>query len=270
MKFSVLISSYYKDDPDELREALHSIWDAQTLKPAEIVIVKDGPLSTELDLVIDDFAKTAPVKIIPLVQNLGLGLALAEGILHCSHSYVARMDGDDISVFNRFEKQLSFMCAHPEVDICGGMIEEFANTPTNVIGKRVLPENHNDIVNFLKKRSPFNHMTVMYKKEIVISAGNYLHFSNYEDYWLWARIIVNGGRCANLPDVLVKVRAGDNMLFRRKGWKFFIKEFEMAFKLKQLGVLTRWEAFCNAVLRGTVRLLPVFFLRMVYRKLREK
>ena len=109
MKFSVLISSYCKDDPAELSVALKSVWDDQSVKPSEIVIVKDGPLTAQLDAVIDGFAESAPVKIVPLPENRGLGRALAIGVEHCSCELIARMDGDDISMPDRFEKQLSFM-----------------------------------------------------------------------------------------------------------------------------------------------------------------
>ena len=136
MKFSVLISSYCKDVPAELALALKSIWDDQTRKPDEIVIVKDGPLTEELDSVIDGFAQTAPVKIVSLPQNRGLGMALAEGVTHCTHELIARMDGDDISHHDRFEKQLVFMEQNPGIAICGGVIREFSGSPDNITSKR--------------------------------------------------------------------------------------------------------------------------------------
>ena len=136
MNFSVLISCYFRDNPQELAVALKSIWDDQTLKPQEIVIVKDGPLTADLDAVIEEFAKNAPAKIVPLPQNGGLGKALQIGVENCSYEYIARMDGDDISVPERFAKQAAFMTEHPEIDICGGMIEEFADDPENVFCRK--------------------------------------------------------------------------------------------------------------------------------------
>ena len=189
MKFSVLMSSYCKDKPEELSLALRSIWDEQTLKPDEIVIVKDGALTPELDAVIDGFAQYAPVKTVPLPQNRGLGLALAEGITHCSYDLIARMDSDDISLPDRFEKQVAFMEENPEIAICGGMIREFIDSPDHFTGYRSLPFSDSDIRKFCKWRSPFNHMTVIYHKQAVLDAGNYQHFLSYEDYWLWARLL---------------------------------------------------------------------------------
>ena len=270
MKFSVLMSSYHKDNPCELAEALKSIWDDQSFKPSEIVIVKDGPLTTELDNVIADFAQRAPVKIVPLEKNQGLGIALAEGVKQCSCDYIARMDGDDISLSYRFEKQVAFMKAHPDVAICGGMIQEFQEHLSNITGKRILPERYEEIMRFVKSRNPFNHMTVFFKKSSIIAAGNYQHITGYEDYWLWARVLASGGIGYNLPDILVTVRAGENMLMRRRGWKLFKAEIMLAKKLRSIHLLT-WMGMCrNIVLKGGVRLLPVFLLRFVYSQLREK
>ncbi|MBR7130597.1 MAG: glycosyltransferase [Lentisphaeria bacterium] len=264
MKFSVLMSSYCKDKPDELLLALRSIWDDQTVKPSEIVIVKDGPLTAELDSVINHFAQSAPVKIVPLPENRGLGLALAEGIKHCSFDYIARMDGDDISLPERFAKQVAFMEQNPDISICGGMIQEFSGSPDNISSKRTLPLSDMEIRKFCKWRSPFNHVTVMYRKKTVLDAGNYQNFLSYEDYWLWARILQKGNRAANLPDILVNVRAGENMLKRRRGWRFFTAEIKLAKKLKSIGIINMSEMLRNMLFRAPARLMPGWLLAWVY------
>lgn len=270
MNFSVLVSSYYKDNPNELSIALRSIWDDQIIKPAEIVIVKDGPLTTQLDAVINEFSQRAPVKLVPLEKNQGLGLALAEGIKNCTYEYIARMDGDDISLPDRFEKQVKFLEQHPEVTICGGMIREFSGSPDNITGKRILPEKHQDILKFAKKRCPFNHMTVMYRKQAILQVGNYQHFPYYEDYYLWARLLAENFIAENLPDILVNVRAGHNMLARRKGWIFFTSEIALAIKFKKIKFLSVFQMLQNILMRAPVRLLPVYILRFIYIFLRKK
>lgn len=270
MQFSVLMSSYHKDNPEELKIALRSIWEDQTVQPTEVVIVKDGPLSAELDSVIDEFAKRAPVKQVPLSKNQGLGIALAEGVKSCTYDYIARMDSDDIAVPDRFEKQVVFMEQHPDIAICGGMIQEFSDSPENITGKRILPTNNDEIKRFLKWRSPYSHMTVFFKKQVILDAGNYQHFLSYEDYWLWARVMTNGNIGANLPDILVNVRAGENMLSRRKGWRFFKAEIALAQKLHSVGVLNCFEMYRNIMLRASTRLMPLFLLRIIYSYLRKK
>ena len=270
MKFSVLMSSYVKDKPDELRLALKSIWDDQTVKPDEIVMVKDGALTPELDSVIDEFAQRAPVKIVALPQNGGLGKALAIGLNHCSYDYVARMDGDDISVPDRFEKQISFIKAHPDISISGGMICEFYGDISNVIGKRTLPLNDAEIREFIKKRNPFNHTTVFFRRADILNAGNYQHFIGYEDYWLWCRVLAAGGPGMNLPDLLVYVRAGENMLKRRRGWVFVRSEVRLAIEMYKIGILSFSQMCVNMIIKAGVRLLPVWALKIVYSHLREK
>ena len=270
MNFSVLISSYIKDNPDELTIALKSIWDDQTVKPSEIVIVKDGPLSPELDAVIENFTQHAPVKIVPLEKNQGLGMALAAGVEHCSYDYIARMDGDDISLPDRFAKQIAYMEQHPETAICGGMIQEFSGSPENITGKRVLPLDNNTILQFIKTRNPFNHMSVFFKKQAICDAGNYQHIIGYEDYWLWARVLANGNMGANLPDILVNVRAGKNMLARRRGWNLFKAEIDLAKKLHSVNLLSHLGMLRNMLLKGSIRLMPLFLLSLIYSYLREK
>lgn len=269
MQFSVLISSYSKDSPEELALALKSIWDDQTLKPDEIVIVKDGPLTAGLDAVLDDFARRAPVKFCPLEKNMGLGKALAIGVEACSNEYIARMDGDDIAVPDRFEKQIQFLKDHSDVSLCGGMIQEFVGSPENVTGKRILPEEHHDICCFLKRRNPFNHMTVFYRKAAALDAGNYQHVQGNEDYWLWARMIKNGVQTANLPDILVYARTGDNMLGRRRGLKLLKADIQMARNLRMIRILSMFEMIQIIVLKSLVRLLPVSILALVYKRLRK-
>ena len=270
MKFSVLISSYCRDNPAELALALKSIWNDQIRRPDEIVIVKDGPLTPELDAVIDGFAQDAPVKIVPLPENRGLGLALAEGVKQCSYELIARMDGDDISLPDRFEKQAAFMEQNPHIAICGGMIREFAGSPENITGKRTLPLSDAEIKKFCKWRSPFNHVTVMFRKAVVCDAGNYQSFLSYEDYWLWARILQKNFKAANLPDILVNVRAGEDMLKRRKGWRFFTAEIRLAHKLKTIGLLNTAEMLRNMIFRATTRLMPGWILSMIYNRFCRK
>ena len=129
LDFSVLLSVYWKENPDWLRLSLKSIWEDQSLKPAEIVLVKDGPLTDRLEAVISQFKQSAPLKIVPLSQNQGLGRALNEGLKFCSFDLVARMDTDDISKPDRFEKQIRFISQHPDISVVGSWVDELIDTP---------------------------------------------------------------------------------------------------------------------------------------------
>ena len=162
--------------------------------------------------------------VIYLPTNQGLGNGLRVALENCSHKIVARMDADDIAVPNRFEKQLAFLTANPQTDIVGGQITEFAEDPTRPTGMRKVPLTDRDIKTYLKKRCPFNHMTVMFKKTAVEKAGGYQDWYCNEDYYLWARMALKGARFANVPEVLVNVRTGNGMSARRGGWKYFRNE----------------------------------------------
>jgi len=265
--FSVLIAVYNQELPERLRVALESIWDKQALKPTEIVLVKDGPLTEELDKVIGQFKKNSPLKIISLDQNHGLGYALSYGLTYCSHELVARMDSDDLSKPDRFEKQIRFMHEHPDFDIVGANIEEFNHRPEEIHSHRRLPTTFSKLKMFSKLRSPFNHMTVVFKKAAVLKAGSYQPFHVYEDYYLWVRMIQNGAKIANIPEYLVTARLDDGQLARRHGNYIFQQEMKLQKEMLQIHFLNRWEYSRNLMLRAYPRLLPFWVLKLIYKVL---
>ena len=159
-----------------------------------------------------------------LPQNKGLGNALRESINRCSNSLVARMDSDDISEKHRFRVQLERFMANPKLDVVGGIISEFDGREDNITGFRVVPESDTEIKAYAKKRCPVNHVSVMYKREAVLSAGGYLDWYCNEDYYLWLRMIENGSVFENIQKCLVNVRTGKDMSSRRGGWKYFESE----------------------------------------------
>jgi glycosyltransferase involved in cell wall biosynthesis len=266
--FSVLISVYSKENPEYLKEALNSIWEGQSLKPKEIVLVEDGPLTDELEKVISDFSQKAPLKILKLITNSGLGVSLAEGLKLCSCNLVARMDSDDISKPDRFEKQVRFMSEHPEVGVLGAFIAEFIATIQNIVSYRKLPVEYSDIKHFAKKRNPLNHMTVIFRKKLVLSSGNYVAFYGYEDYYLWVRLLKNNVTIVNLPDILVYARI-NNIYGKRRGLRLFAIELKLQKEFLKLGFTNYFNFLYNIIFRALPRLLPVGGLKLVYKFLRN-
>lgn len=265
MNFSVLISVYHKENPEYLKDALESIWNKQTLHPSEIVLVKDGLLTPELDEVIENFKMIAPFKVLELDQNVGLGFALAEGLNICSNELVARMDSDDISAPDRFGKQMKYMTEHPEIDISGSNIAEFQESVDKINSFRRLPSQSDEILHFAKKRNPLNHMTVIFRKTPVINAGNYQPFHGYEDYYLWIRMLQKGSLIGNIPENLVFARIGNNMHARRRGIKLFNQELKLLKELHQIRFLTNGEYYINLFFRAFPRLFPVWGIKIVYK-----
>lgn len=226
-KYSVLMSVYKNDDPNFLEEALFSIYDSQSEKPDEIVVVFDGPLTDELYRVLETFKKGKEeiVKYYPQESNKGLGEALRIGVGKCTGNYIFRMDSDDISHRDRFKIQKEYIESNPQIDVLGTDISEFNYSLNEKMRIRSCPQNHNDIVTMGKRRNPMNHVSVCMKKESLIRAGNYESLLLLEDYYLWLKIIVSGGKLANLPKSLVYVRVGNGFVKKRgsktriKGWK---------------------------------------------------
>lgn len=267
-KFSVLMSLYIKEKPEYLAACMDSIL-AQTVLPDEIVIVLDGPITEELQAVVDRYMQENPglIQLVPLAQNRGLGLALAEGIQHCSYELVARMDTDDICRPDRFEKQLAEFEKNPQLDICGSHIAEFETDPKQIKSHRRVPLIHDDICQYQRRRDSFNHMTVMYKKSAVLAAGNYQHALLMEDSLLWVNMLKNGAVAMNINENLVYARAGDAMIARRGGYSYFLKYREGRRKVLQTGYISKWDYYQTLAVQLVVALMPAKLRLFVFRKL---
>jgi glycosyltransferase involved in cell wall biosynthesis len=264
MKLSVLISVYHKESPDFLRQSLESIA-AQTLAPDEVVIVKDGPLGKALDAAIDSAACDLPIVCVSLPANVGLGLALRAGLNACRGEYIARMDSDDICLPYRFEKQMEFLAQNPQIDVLGSAIEEFADDPFSPHALRLLPATGSELLAFAKSRTPLNHVTVVFRKASVLAAGSYQHYPGFEDYHLWARMLMQGFRLHNMPEILVRVRCGTGMQGRRGGLDYLRKDVEFQLFLRKIGLLQGHECARNMLLRAPIRLAPQFVRSICYR-----
>lgn len=227
-KISVLLSVYKDDNNIYLRESLDSVI-KQTLNPNEIVLVEDGPLTKELYETINEFKSKYPslIKTVVNEENIGLGLSLKKGLEKCSNELVARMDSDDISIKQRFELQVREFEKDQQISICGGQIEEFIEDVNSIVGKRKVPIRDKDIKEYIKRRCPMNHVTVMFKKSSVINAGGYRHWPYNEDYDLWIRMTKDDQKFVNLNESLVYVRVGKEMYRRRGGWKYFNSELKI-------------------------------------------
>ncbi|MBR4919949.1 MAG: glycosyltransferase [Prevotella sp.] len=269
MDFSVLISIYSKEQPQYLQESLDSIF-GQTLPPTEVVMVCDGSLTEALDQMIEKYSQQhTELKVIRLPKNGGLGKALQEGLKHCSYEIVARMDTDDICKPDRFETQIKYMEEHPETDVVGAWIDEFSENPSKIVSVRRLPEQHEDIVEFAKKRNPVNHPTAVFRRSAVEKAGSYRHFLLFEDYDLWVRMILNGARFHNIQRSLLYFRMPNDFFYRRGGQMYLQSEIQLQRQFHQLHYITWGRMMKNIVIRTTMRCIPnpwrkkayLFFLR---------
>jgi glycosyltransferase involved in cell wall biosynthesis len=255
MKLSVLMSVYDKETPDHLRLSLDSLA-RQTLPADEVVIVEDGPLGEPLDAVISAYRKILPIVILSLPVHAGLGAALRVGLYMCQGEYVARMDTDDISVPERFQRQVDFLDCNREIDVVGSAIAEFEQDCAAPRSIRLLPAAGSALLRFARSRTPMNHMTVVFRKAAVVLAGNYESCQGFEDYHLWARMLTLGYRLHNMKDILVYTRCGNGMQSRRGGFAYLKREIKFQLFLRKMGLLDGAGCLLNILVRDPIRLAP--------------
>lgn len=259
--FSVLMSVYKKENPQFLDQALYSIED-QTVLPTEIVLVEDGPISAALQEIINEHrAKFVNnFKVIKSIRNQGLGASLRLGTKFISTDWIARMDSDDISVYNRFELQLNEIVKEPDLAVIGGQIQEFAGSPSNIVGCRKVPTSETLIRQFIKWRSPFNHPSVMLNKKCLQKVGGYVPYGNLEDYYLWSRVIAQNLHVKNIDLVLLKMRVDEGMYQRRgniSNIRYFFRLRNFLYKSELLTyrekILGDWMMTANILMPGRLR-----------------
>lgn len=255
--FSVCTSIYRNDKPEFVREALDSMLVHQSVKPNEIILVQDGPVPSELSDLLSEYEGRYPkvMYVIRLEKNGGLGNALRLGVENAKYGIIARMDSDDICLPDRFEKQLAYLETHAECDIVGGQMTEFIGEPVNIVGRREVPLTNEEIYEYMKSRCALNHVTVMFRKEAVMKAGNYQDWFWNEDYYLWVRMMMAGCKFANIPDVAVNVRSGADQYARRGGKKYFDSEIGIKKLMLEKGMINRKEYVVNYIQRFIIQLL---------------
>ena len=273
MRYSVLMSVYKNDSPDFLKLALESIYDKQSRKPDEIVVVFDGPITCELTSVLNNFlvGKEDVVKYYPQDVNRGLGEALRIGSEKCSGDYILRMDADDISDSARFEKQIAYVETHPEIDVLGTDIAEFQNSPEcEGMRVRACPASHDKIVKMGKRRNPMNHVTACIKRSALEKSGGYQTLLLLEDYYLWLNMIASGCKLANINESLVYVRVGNGFDSKRgskkriEGWKV-LQDF-----MVEHGMITKSEARINMLYIWGFVNTPAWLKKFFYEKILRK
>lgn len=262
--FSVLISLYKLEKPENLKLCLQSIH-IQTLLPSEVIIVLDGPVGEPLKSIIEEWTARLNIKVVSLRVNVGLGRALNHGMNFCTHELIARMDTDDICLPNRFELQIREFIQDSSLVLVGATIQEFDGDVKNITGVRHVPELSDAICEYAKYKNPFNHMTVVFKKSVIQSVGGYQHHHFMEDYNLWVRLISAGYKTKNLQETLLLARTGVSMVLRRKGLLYIKSEYQLAklkYDSKMQNILNASFVF---LLRSIPRLMPVFILFYIYK-----
>lgn len=261
-KYSVLMSLYKQEHPDYFRLALDSMLN-QTVKPDEIVLVEDGPLTDELYAVVEEYK--SHLTVVVNERNLGLGLALNNGLKVCRNELVARMDTDDISKLDRCEKQLKRFEEKPELSIVGSYIDEFVGDPSNVISQRKVPLTSEAIYNFAKRRSAFNHPAVMYRKSSVLAEGGYNDLKRNQDVDLFGRMLFAGYKAENIGEALLWFRSSDELVARRKSWQNTKSYIGTIMKFWKMGYSSFSDYMKVVIAQTGMFLLPASMQNWVYK-----
>lgn len=274
MEFSVLMSVYKGDNASYLSKAIASVTVKQSLKPSQLVLVKDGPVSDDIEREIDNWKERLgdiEFTVVEKEKNEGLAAALNMGLRYCKHRLVARMDADDISLANRFEVQIRYIDEHPEISILGGAISEFDEDESDIMQIRQTPTEHSEIVKMAKTRNPMNHVTVVFKKQDIEKLGGYCEsFGKLEDYKLWVDAISEGKLLHNISDVVVNVRIGDGFIKRRSN-KREIQDWDMLQKyLLDARLIGIFKAIINKIYIRAFIYMPSGLKKLAYKLILRK
>ncbi|HEU5161424.1 MAG TPA: glycosyltransferase [Streptosporangiaceae bacterium] len=265
--FSLLFTVYGGDRADHVRSAFHSAVDAQTRRPAQVVLVRDGRVGPELDACLRELRARSPVPVtyLPLDLNRGLGPALDAGLGASHHDIVARMDADDVAMPHRFEVQIPLI--ERGADLVGAGMLEFGADLGDIVGRRTPLADPAKIAAYARLHDPFNHPTVVYRRSAVLVAGGYGDVPLMEDYWLFVRMIAAGASVTNVPEPLVYYRVGNGAYERRGGLGLLRAELRLQRELFGSGFTSRMQYIRNVSIRGGYRLVPTWIRRPVYRRL---
>ncbi len=264
--FSLLMSVYGGDDPAFLEAAYRSVVHDQTRPPDDVVLVQDGPVPEQLRQMIASLVATSPspARLLVLDSNVGLGPALDQGMAACAHDIVARMDADDIALPRRFEVQVPAVEAG--ADLVGSALLEFGTAPDDIVGRRVPPIDPAEIIRYSRFHQPFNHPTIVYRRSAVQAVGGYRSLPLMEDYLLFAKMIQNGARVANIAEPLVLYRVGAGAYARRGGVTLLKSEWALQRRLYALGFTNKAQFVRNVTIRGGYRLVPEGIRKRAYRR----
>lgn len=266
--YSVLMTMYSKDKPEYAKMAIDSMLN-QTVKTNDFVIICDGNLTSELYSLLEMYKNTYDVfNIIRLKQNVGLGEALRRGVEECKNNLIARMDDDDISRLDRCEMELLAFANDENLSICGSYMNEFDTDPSLITRVKRVPLTQDEIMKYSHRRNPFNHSTVMFRKDRILEVGNYSSMRTNQDVDLWVRAINQGLIGKNIDIPLVNFRFDFATYRRRKEWnniKLMIKVWK---SFLSRGYCSRKDYIYVATIQYLIFIMPNSLLRWSYDHLR--
>lgn len=266
---SVLMAVYRRDDPSHFADALDSLRPFVERLDA-VILVADGPLTSELEIVIQQRVHTLKILPVRLSQSVGLAGALNAGLNQTGSDYLLRMDADDLCRAERLEVLLERLAEDPRLDVVGSYISEFGFDPARPQSERRVPLDHAEIARRMRTRCVMNHVSCLIRRRSIMDAGGYVGNKNFaEDWWLWARMLSNGARFGNVGHVLVDVRVGNGFISRRRGYKMLREDIRLIYMMRKIGFMRGYQVVGSAIVKLLQRLMPATLLHIIYRLLRH-
>lgn len=268
INYSILMTVCNKDSSIFLSQSIESML-CQSQKTNDFVIVCDGELRLSLNECIMFFCNNYNnlFNIIRLDKNVGLGEALQIGVKACKNEYIARMDADDISRFDRCEKEMNFILNN-NIAMIGSYVSEFEKNKEISLRIKKVPLNNKEILKYSKRRNPFNHSSVTFKKSIIIKVGNYSKMRTNQDIELWVRLLNKGYVCANLPEPLVYFRFDSNTYKRRKNIKNIILMIKLWFYFFNNKYCDFFDLLYVIIIQFLLFILPKSIIKILYNNYR--
>lgn len=268
---TLLMSVYHKVSPEALAQCLDSLA-KQTRHPEQFVIVKDGPLNTDLDDLLEKFREKFPdqLTIVNIETNRGLINALNTGLEYCASEWIIRMDADDVAMPERIEKQLDYLDMHKNIDVLGAAMLEFENDPSQPSRLKPVVSSHQEILKQLPLRNPINHPTACIRKRKLLDAGGYPALPLLEDYLLWGKMIHNGAQFHNLTEALIHYRFDETTLTRRRGSGNFGNECKLRWWLYRHGLSGTLKLILGIILQVILRFSPLSLQRFLWHASRRR
>ena len=269
--YSVLMSVYDRELPENLNASLESML-MQSLPPDEVILVCDGTLTCELNIIAKSFESEYRnrFRIVRIDEHVGAAAALNEGIKACTCEFVVRMDSDDVSYPERCEKQMRLFAEKPKLDMIGTFAEVYDTGLQETVGVKSMPTSGKKIRKFAKRRSPFCRQTLAFRRELAVTVGGYGELPECEDYEFAVRMLVAGAKAQNIPEALVRYRISDEDYKKRKSFrstKSFIKVRRMIHR-------SGYSSILDVIIPSTVQIglciLPWRVTKRFYCRMRRK
>ena len=267
-KLAVIMSLYKSDVIVYVQLATESILN-QSCSNFDFFFQYDGPVKEDIDKYLSSI-EDKRIKIFKRNENKGLAYSLNEllgVVISKGYQYIARMDADDISLPERFEKQLAFMELHPDIECLGTWAIEIKSDGSEFYRKQ-MPETHEGCWKQFMIRDCMIHPTVMFRKSYIEKAGMYSLDTYFgEDTMMWAQGFAKGCKFANIPEYLFKFRLDDNFFNRRRGWKHAKGILTLRWKVNKM-LHYPLKAYLYSIAYAGAKMMPTKVLNMIYRKAR--